>query len=303
MKQMLRKSMVRPKEMPMDSEFGKPLQIRSYWNGISSSLEAKLVSLKAYLKHPSTGYVAETMFRQILRDHLPSRFTVDTGFVVNSSGQRSDFIDIIIADTLHIAPLCNEPAYRVFPVESVCAVIEVTTSPKQQVTVGGKKIDKFASDILKLARVRELGRSRNYLVRRWDKDGGLVQERRVRTLRPRAFLITSGEEWKARSTYQIRLLRSLNQAKSKSSETWVNAAFSVGHGLIKFKPFTEFAHREWIQENALFEFVFFLNHAVQTFCVPEASLDWSSYRRMPDEESDAAIADSAVVESSASVPK
>jgi hypothetical protein len=170
------------------------------------------------------------------------------------------------------------------------------------VTVGGKKIDKFKSDILKLALVRKLGRSRNYLVRRWNKHGVLVQERKRLTLSPRAFLITSGDEWKKRSTYQNHLFRSLKEA-NKSSEPWVNAVFSVGHGLIKFKPHTEFEHREWIKTNALFEFILSLNHSVQTFCVPEAGLDWESYRRMPDEESDPAIADSAVVETSASIPK
>ena len=268
----------------MTNEFGKPLSIRSYWKGLSISLEAKLTSLKECVNHPSTGHVAESYFRELIRQHLPSRYCVDTGFVVDANGGRSPLIDIIIADTLNISPLCAEPSYKVFPVEAVCAAIEVTTSPVQRVTSRKKDISKFEADILKIAEVRRMGKARRYRVAYWDDDGSQVRESKTMSLQPRAFLLTCGEEWKKRKTYEKHLQESLAKAKTKSDCAWINAAFSLRHGLLKFQPYTEFEHRDWITVDAFFEFIFFLSHAVQTFALPNAALDTNRYRKMPQEE-------------------
>src|ERR1035437_1143340 len=155
----------------------KQVRMPTYFEGINKSLKAKIDSLQAYLQDPAAGFAAEEYFRQVLRAHLPERYAVESGFVVSAARQqkntfwnmgppikqRSHFMDIIIADVLHVPRLCKEPTYSVFPIEAVCAVVEVTTSPDNTDRFEGKPMSKFQADLLKIAQVRTMGRRRHYI--------------------------------------------------------------------------------------------------------------------------------------------
>jgi hypothetical protein len=106
------------------------LSLPAYWDGIAEALSARLSASKKYLRHPVAGFSAEGYYIDLLREYVPKRYAVESGFVINAAGNRSQHLDIIVADTFHIPPLCSEPTYRVFAAESVCAVIEVTTYPR-----------------------------------------------------------------------------------------------------------------------------------------------------------------------------
>src|SRR5512147_1528186 len=93
------------------------VSLSAYYEGIANAIDARLKASKQYLQHPSTGFSAEAYFRDLLRSYLPSRYAVESGFVVDASGERSDHIDIVVADTLHIPALCSEPGYKVFAAE------------------------------------------------------------------------------------------------------------------------------------------------------------------------------------------
>jgi len=266
----------------MADAFGGPL--RGYWEGIGRALSARIESVREYLKHPSSGFVAEEFFRALIRDHVPRRYCVDTGFVVDSSQTRSSFIDIIVADSFEIAPFCVEPTYRVFPIESVCAVIEVTISPNHRVDYRGKDRDKFEADILKLAEVRGMGKNRRYQVKYWESQEIPERASRTAALSPRAFLMTAGDEWAEAATYETHLAKSLRSAKAESEHTWINAAYSMKHGLLKYRPCTVFEHDNWIKDDSLFHFIFMLLYGIQTFALPNAALDVNAYRSMPKEE-------------------
>ena len=134
------------------------LSLPAYWDGIAEALSARLSAAKKYLRHPVAGFSAEGYYIDLLREYVPKRYAVETGFVINAAGNRSQHLDIIVADTFHIPPLCSEPTYRVFAAESVCAVIEVTTSPRGR----DKGIGKLEQDIGKLAQVRTLCKEREY---------------------------------------------------------------------------------------------------------------------------------------------
>lgn len=136
----------------------KSATLAKHWEGVQKSLDVKLRAAKEYLKHPITGISAENYFRDLLAEYLPKRFVAESGFTINTNGTISDNIDIIIADTLNIPPLCSEPNYRIFAIESVCAAIEITTAPKSKVKQGERKISKFELDIKRLAKVRSMGK-------------------------------------------------------------------------------------------------------------------------------------------------
>jgi len=182
---------------------------------------------------------------------------------MDASGERSGQIDLIIADTFHIPALCFEPNYKVFAAESVCAVIEVTTSPKGKI----KGVPKLQSDVDKLACVRRLGRERDYMdiqpIQSHDKLEFRTLDFRL-TGSPRCFLITSGDEWRSKDTYETNLISALQQSKAQGNPSWINAALSMTHGLLRFTPYKEY-ETEWIETDPLLTFLLIVNESVASF--------------------------------------
>ena len=239
------------------------ISLSEYWQGISAALDARLKASKKHIRHPTVGQSAEAHYRDLLRNYVPSRYAVETGFVMDASGERSDHIDIIIADTFHIPPLCSEPNYKVFAAESVCAVMEVTTSPKGKV----RGVPKLESDVDKLACVRRLARERDYLDIQPVQANGKIEflplDFRL-TGSPRCFLITSGDEWRSEGTYETNLISALQRSKEKGNPSWINAALSLTHGLLRFTPFKEY-ETEWIHSDPLLTFLLIVNESVASF--------------------------------------
>jgi hypothetical protein len=242
-----------------------PSSLADYWSGIHAALDGRLLSVQQYLRHPSSGFNAENYFRDLLRQYLPRRFSIESGFVVNATAERSDFLDALIVDCVHIPPLSAEPHFKVFPAEAVVGAIEITSAPKALVKRRGieQNIAKLQDDILKLAKLREIAKDREYREFSYS-------------LAPRSFLITCGDEWVKKDTYEKHLMAALADAQQRRSQVWVNAVFSMRHGMFHFKPHTAFEHEQPIRDNALLEFVLFLNNAISDF--PVARIDLRKYR-------------------------
>lgn len=243
--------------------------LATYWAGIHKALHGRLLSVQDYLRHPSSGINAENYFRDLLRQYLPRKFAVESGFVVNASGERSDFIDILIVDCQHIPPLSAEPHFKIFAAEAVVAAIEVTLAPKAFVRKGASQgnAPKLEDDALKLARVRQIARERSYITSVAVKGSAGISLENVSVnfeLSPRAFLITCGDEWAKSETYEKHLLAALNSASDRHEHVWLNAVLSMQHGMFHFKPFTTFEY-ECRQQNALLEFLLFVNNAISSY--------------------------------------
>ena len=243
--------------------------LADYWSGIHNAIDGRLLSVKDYLKHPSSGFTAENYFRDLLKEYLPRKYSVESGFVVNVAGERSDFLDVLIVDSQNIPPLSAEAHFKVFPAEAVVGAIEITSAPKARVSRAGidGKLSKLEDDILKLAKLRGIAREREYLIPVNSVQNNQVQFANARLpyiLPPRCFLITCGDEWVKAATYEKNLLGAMNAAAKRSAHVWLNAAFSMRHGMFHFKPFTDFDHQRTI-ENALLEFVLFINVVIAEF--------------------------------------
>lgn len=259
----------------MPSSKPSSISLSEYWQGITTALDARLKASKEYLQHPVVGFSAEAYFRDLLKQYLPSRYSVESGFVMNASGTRSSHIDIIIADTFHVPPLCSEPNYKVFAAESVCAIMEITTSPRGRVN----KTPKLEKDVDSLAYVRELARIREYIDIQPIETEGQVKFLPVNFTvegSPRCFLITSGDEWKSAKSYEQNLILALQRSKAKGKPSWINAALSMQHGLLRFTPYKEY-ETEWITENPLLMFLLFVNQTVSDF--PTFKIDIQRYAK------------------------
>jgi hypothetical protein len=257
-------------------------QLAKYWSGIHKALDNRLRSARELLRHPASGVNAELYFRQMLTEYLPRRFAVESGFVVNAAGERSDFMDVLLVDAVNIAPLSAEPGFKVFPAEAILGAIEITSSPQSKVRRSGftHPISKMADDVLKLARLREIAREREYFVHLPDEYGSpptpaFAQRRITYQLAPRCFLVTFGNEWVHEEKHLQNLLQSLRFAKLHSDHVWLNAVLSLKHGMYYFQRFTDFKYQH-ISANPLLEFFLYVNKAVSG--IPTASINVTRYR-------------------------
>ncbi|POA58383.1 DUF6602 domain-containing protein [Pseudomonas sp. GW531-R1] len=92
---------------------------------VQVELAIKLKRAAQSISHAGThGAVNEDHWIDIFRSYLPNRYAVATGLVIDSLGNRSDQIDIVIFDRHFTPTLLDQQNHRYIPVEAVYAVFE-----------------------------------------------------------------------------------------------------------------------------------------------------------------------------------
>ncbi|MCB1100462.1 MAG: hypothetical protein KDN22_33165 [Verrucomicrobiae bacterium] len=77
------------------------------------------------ITHPGDrGEVNESHFIDFLRRYLPNRYTVEKAIVVDSTGDVSDSIDVVVFDRQYTPTLLDNDKHRYVPAEAVYAVFE-----------------------------------------------------------------------------------------------------------------------------------------------------------------------------------
>lgn len=71
------------------------------------------------------GGIRERRVRDFLNEHLPSKYGVSSGHIIDKKGNVSLQEDIVIFDRINSPVLKIDPHYQVFPCESVYASVEV----------------------------------------------------------------------------------------------------------------------------------------------------------------------------------
>lgn len=109
------------------------------------ALEAKINAAHATITHDGVmGSVVEAQWiSNFLARYLPDRYAIGSGIIIDSMGQTSDQIDIVIYDNQYTPNLLSQDTHRFIPAESVYAVYEV--KPKIDKTLLEYAADKAAS--------------------------------------------------------------------------------------------------------------------------------------------------------------
>ncbi len=103
-----------------------PDRLTEILDGLQARLEGELRGNRAAVTHPGArGEASEDDWLRVLNDHLPHRYQADRAFVIDSRGECSDQIDIVIYDRQYSPFLYNQANQRYVPAESVYGVIEV----------------------------------------------------------------------------------------------------------------------------------------------------------------------------------
>lgn len=106
------------------------------------SVEAKLEMSREVCEHPvARGDATERVWLDALRKYLPARYRAKSAFVVDSRGEMSQQIDVVIFDRQYSPLMFKYQGYRVIPAESVYAVLEVKqTLNREHVQYAGDKV-------------------------------------------------------------------------------------------------------------------------------------------------------------------
>ena len=111
--------------------------------GLQKEMTAALQSSRKNVKHPTAkGNVSENSWRKLLSTYLPARYCVAEAFVVDSTGDVSEQMDLVIFDRQYSPFLFNVDGACYIPAESVYAVFEIKQdATKTQMDYAGKKAE------------------------------------------------------------------------------------------------------------------------------------------------------------------
>lgn len=126
------------------------VQVQDLFRDLQSSLLTQLSAARSHVHPTVKGDISERAWVEMLRSHLPERYSVDSGIVLDSRGGSSDQIDVVIYDRQYSFRPFEHQGTVYFAAESVYAVFEVKPELDMETVV-------YASN--KAASVRRLYRT------------------------------------------------------------------------------------------------------------------------------------------------
>jgi len=226
-------------------------------HGIHSRLVAQLRERRLLPHNGIKGDEGELLWLKLLEQHLPRRYAVRRGIVIDSRGARSDAIDLIIYDPQYTPVFLAQDQHAYVFAEAVYAVFEV----KQEVDA-----ENIRYAAAKAASVRQLHRTNAPIVHA----GGKIAE--PRPLFPiLAGLLTLDHKWKTDPIPQLR-----DHLRQQTSPGQLDLVLSLeAIGLVELLP-GEAEPTFDAGPTSLVLFLYRLLHRLQQ-CGTVPAVDWPAY--------------------------
>lgn len=139
------------------------VNLSDLFEGLQNQMLAQLNTNREIIKHPtSKGDSLENVWIEWLRKYLPTRYCVDKAIVIDSTGNLSEQIDIVIFDQQYTPFVFTQNGIHYIPAEGVYAVFEV--KPDLQGNVDELNYIEYAGK--KIASVRSLKRTSTNIIDR-----------------------------------------------------------------------------------------------------------------------------------------
>ena len=123
-------------------EYKKMIDLRELFNGLQTQMLASLNVDRVFIEHPgSKGDATEQRWIDFLRTYLPDRYKVDKAIVIDSTGNVSEQLDIVIYDAIYTPFIFNQDGFMYIPAESVYAVFEVKQDVKGYIDYAAQKLE------------------------------------------------------------------------------------------------------------------------------------------------------------------
>ena len=111
----------------------KVVDLGDVFLGLQREMVAALRGARRNVQHPTAkGNISENSWRNLLKTYLPERYRVAEAFVVDSKGNISDQLDLVIFDRQYSPFLFYVEGACYIPAESVYAVFEIKQTAKQE---------------------------------------------------------------------------------------------------------------------------------------------------------------------------
>lgn len=118
------------------------IELKKLYQGLQEEMEFSLRVNRYTITHNvSKGDATEIRWIEFLRKYLPDKYKVDKAFVIDSTGNMSDQIDIVIYDSLYTPFIFNKDGCIYIPAEGVYAVFEVKQDVKGNIIYAAKKVE------------------------------------------------------------------------------------------------------------------------------------------------------------------
>ncbi len=102
------------------------IPLKELFAGLQSQMNAQLNTSRKFINHPGAkGDALENAWIEWLRKYLPNRYSVDKAIVIDSKGNTSHQIDIVIYDNWFTPFIFSQNGFHYVPAEGVYAVFEV----------------------------------------------------------------------------------------------------------------------------------------------------------------------------------
>ena len=123
-------------------EYKKMIDLRELFNGLQTQMLASLNVDRVFIEHPgSKGDATEQRWIDFLRTYLPDRYKVDKAIVIDSTGNVSEQMDIVIYDAIYTPFIFNQDGFMYIPAERVYAVFEVKQDVKGYIDYAAQKVE------------------------------------------------------------------------------------------------------------------------------------------------------------------
>jgi hypothetical protein len=134
--------------------------LKELFKGLQTQMVSQLIANRKFITHSgSKGDALENVWIEWLRNYLPNRYCVDKAIVIDSNGDTSHQIDVVIYDQ-HFTPFVfNQNGFKYIPAEGVYAVFEVKPVLKGTVDISGESYNFIEYAGQKIESVRKLKRT------------------------------------------------------------------------------------------------------------------------------------------------
>lgn len=123
-------------------KYRKMIDLRGLFQGLQKQMQDSLNVNREFIGHSgSKGDATEQHWMNFLRNYLPDRYKVDKAIVIDSTGNVSEQMDIVVYDGMYTPFIFKQDGFMYIPAESVYAVFEVKQDVKQQIEYTAKKIE------------------------------------------------------------------------------------------------------------------------------------------------------------------
>lgn len=119
------------------------INISHLFNGLQKQMIAQLNTNREFIEHPgSKGDSLENTWIEWLRKYLPNRYCIDKAIIIDSKGNLSHQIDLVIYDQHYTPFVFTQNGIHYIPAEGVYAVFEVKPElTKGYIEYAGEKIE------------------------------------------------------------------------------------------------------------------------------------------------------------------